>query len=69
MIGYASGMVKLVKCDTGRTVCELQAHSRQVSALVCHPVRPIFASVSDDTFVNLWEVTGSKLESIDIQLV
>lgn len=28
VIGYASGMVKLVKCDTGRTVCELQAHSR-----------------------------------------
>lgn len=28
VVGYASGMIKLIKCDTGRTVCELQAHSR-----------------------------------------
>ena len=59
----------MIKSDNGSLLCEMQAHSRQVSALVCHPVRSVFATVSDDTFLNVWEVTGLKLEINDVQLI
>ena len=45
------------------------AHSRQVNALCCHPNRTVFVSAGDDTFVNLWEVTGATVEKLDINLL
>ena len=29
----------------------------------------MFATCSDDTFVNLWEVQGNKLDALDINLL
>ena len=68
-IGYANGSVKLFNAEDGQLLCELGAHSRQVNALVCHPTKAVFATCGDDTFVNIWEVSGSKLASLDINLI
>lgn len=70
VVGFASGMVKIYLADSGAPVCELAAHTRQVSAVACHQGgKSVFATVSDDTFMNVWEVSGNKLETIDVQLV
>ena len=36
-----------------------------MNALVCHPSKPIFVTVSDDTIVNLWHIKTSEKENID----
>ena len=68
-IGFANGAVKLYNCESGTIICELQAHSRQINGLVCHPTKSVFATCGDDTFLNVWEVSGSKLENLDINLI
>jgi WD40 repeat protein len=49
-------------------VGEIGSHSRSLNALICHPTKPIFATGSDDTFVNVYEVTGDKADNIDVNL-
>ncbi len=56
-------------CETGKLVCEIGAHSRQINAVKAHPTRAVFATAGDDTFVNLWEITGSSIEKLDISLL
>ena len=58
LVGHASGTIVFLKASSGVKLAELGAHSRQISALISHPTRSIFASCADDTFVNIWEVTG-----------
>lgn len=50
----ANGIVKVFTCSKAEQVAELQAHSRSINGLVCHSLKPLFATVSDDTIVNLW---------------
>ena len=69
IVGYASGTAKLFLCETGQLVCEIGAHSRQINALCAHPSRTVFATAGDDTFVNLWEITGSSIDRLEINLL
>ena len=69
VVGYASGTIKLFLGETGQLICEMGAHSRQVNALCCHPTRTVFVSAGDDTFVNLWEISGSTIERLDINIL
>lgn len=56
IVGLSSGLVKIYSTEEPRCLLELQAHSRQINALVCHPTKPVFATASDDTFLNVWEI-------------
>ncbi|TNV77557.1 hypothetical protein FGO68_gene3676 [Halteria grandinella] len=67
-VAYANGSVKLIT-PAGVVVSEIGAHSRGINALTCHPQRPIFATCSDDTFVNVYEVTGETVENLDVNLL
>ena len=69
IVAYASGRVKLVLCDSGKLVCEIGAHSRQINAIRAHPTRSAFVTAGDDTFVNLWEVSGASLDKLDVSLL
>ena len=69
LVGYASGTVKLFLCETGQLICEIGAHSRQVNALCAHLSRTVFVTAGDDTFVNVWEITGSSIDRLDINLL
>ncbi len=70
IVGYASGIVKIFMAATGAPVCELAAHSRQVSAVACHKSgKAVFATVGDDTFVNVWELSGAKVENTEVKLL
>lgn len=68
--GLSNGLVKLFNCKSGAHLVDIQAHSRAVNAVVAHPSKPIFVTVSDDTLVNLWHVKATQKDSIsDIELV
>ena len=69
VVGHASGLVKLYLCESGQLVCEIGAHSRQVNAICCHPTRTAFVTAGDDTFVNLWEITGSSNGRLDVNIL
>jgi WD40 repeat protein len=68
-VGLSNGQVKLYNCKSGAHLVDIQAHSRSVNALICHPTKPIFVTVSDDTFVNVWYAKASKDTITDIELV
>ena len=57
--GLSNGLVKLFNCNSGAHLVDIQAHSRSVNAIVSHPDKSIFVTVSDDTFVNVWHVKAT----------
>ena len=58
VVAHASGKVRVLKAATGKCLMTLGAHSRQINALVAHPSLGLFATCSDDSFVNLWEISS-----------
>lgn len=66
--GFANGAVKIISTQ-GAVICELSAHSRTINSLACHPSKSIFATCSDDTFMHLFEVSGDKLDKLDVNLI
>lgn len=65
--GLSNGLVRVFTTDEPKCLLELQAHSRQINALICHPTKPFFATAADDTFLNVWEI--SKQAVFDVNLV
>ena len=66
--GLANGLVKLINSRTGQLLAELGAHSRGINALTCHPSQSQFLTCSDDTFLNVFNVTSSTEDSIDVNV-
>ena len=69
--GQANGVIKIFTCSKADQVAELQGHSRSVNGLACHSLKPLFATVSDDTIVNLWfcKFEDSSHDLKDIELI
>eukprot|EP00640_Fibrocapsa_japonica_P003449 CAMPEP_0113941584 /NCGR_PEP_ID=MMETSP1339-20121228/7470_1 /TAXON_ID=94617 /ORGANISM="Fibrocapsa japonica" /LENGTH=318 /DNA_ID=CAMNT_0000945773 /DNA_START=178 /DNA_END=1134 /DNA_ORIENTATION=- /assembly_acc=CAM_ASM_000762 len=53
---YSTGLLRMYNISTGLVVAEVTAHSRCINAIDMHPDQLILASVSDDTFLNVWAV-------------
>lgn len=68
MVGFANGQIKMITPE-GNLACELSAHSRCINAIISHPVKSLFATCSDDTFVNIFEVTGDTPLKRDVKLL
>lgn len=47
----------------------MSAHSRVINAVACHPSKSVFATCSDDTFMQVFEVSGDRLDKIDVNLI
>lgn len=62
LAGLANGLIKIFDCANGNVLVDLQAHSRGVNSIAVHRTKPIFATCSDDTMVNLWQVDFQKSE-------
>ena len=58
-VGFANGSIKLIN-PKGQLIATVNAHSRGVNALTCHPVKSIFASCSDDTFMNIFKLNDKS---------
>ena len=63
--GSANGLIKIWTSDL-ELVADIHGHSRAINAIVSHDERSVFASVGDDTHINLWEV---KVEQDTVQNV
>lgn len=59
IVGFANGEVRILS-PKGQIIVELSSHSRGINALSCHPTKPVFATSSDDTFMNIFEVSESN---------
>jgi WD40 repeat protein len=68
-VGFANGSVKIINPEKGNVLAEISSHSRGLNALVCHPNKPVFASCSDDTFVNVFAISSEREDLIDVNLV
>jgi WD40 repeat protein len=67
--GFQNGHVKLLNFENGDMIAEISSHSRMVNAVACHPSRAVFATCGDDTFMNVYEVSGDKIEKLDVDLI
>lgn len=67
LVGYSNGQVSMFNAASPPyKIAEIQAHSRQINGMACHPSRPLFVTVSDDTFMNVWEVPNSDTFSVNL---
>ena len=54
---------------SGASVAEITPHSRMITGLACHPSKSVFATCGDDSFVNVFEISGDKTEKVDVNLI
>ncbi|KAF1336645.1 hypothetical protein FI667_g469, partial [Globisporangium splendens] len=65
--GYTTGRLRIFKKENNFQLhAEVAAHSRAITALDVHDHQ--VATVSEDTFLNIWELTSSKT-SAKVKLV
>ena len=57
-----SGRVSFISLTTQKVYCELQAHSRYLSALDMHPTQDVFATVAEDSTLAVWELPMERRE-------
>ncbi|GMF12125.1 unnamed protein product [Phytophthora lilii] len=56
--GFLTGCLRLYNPDTFHVHAEVAAHTRAITALDAH--NEFAVSVSEDTFMNIWEISSSK---------
>ena len=57
-----SGRVSFISLTTQKVYCEMQAHSRYLSALDMHPTQDVFATVAEDSTLAVWELPMERRE-------
>lgn len=53
--GYSTGHVRIFDLGSCTQCVQIAAHSRWINALEVHPNGATFATVSEDTTLNVWE--------------
>jgi hypothetical protein len=54
IVADVSGVVSFVGLTSQRVFCEMQAHSRYLSAMDVHPTRDAFATCAEDGTLAVW---------------
>ena len=57
-----TGRVSFISLTTQKVYCEMQAHSRYLSALDMHPTQDVFATVAEDSTLAVWELPMERRE-------
>jgi len=55
---YSTGHIRVFDWAKNRKVCEIAAHARIINALDLHPSKDWLASVAEDTYAIVWDMTG-----------
>ncbi|GMF32890.1 unnamed protein product [Phytophthora fragariaefolia] len=58
VVGFLTGCLRLYNPENFRVHAEVAAHTRAITALDAH--NEFAVSVSEDTFMNIWEISSSK---------
>jgi len=69
MSSYTTGHIRLFSLSTETLCAEIAAHSRCINAMALHPTKPMFASVSEDTYINVWSVPDFDSKDAKVELV
>lgn len=65
----ANGLVKLIN-PRGELLCDFSAHSRTINAMAAHPTKSVLVTAGDDTFINIWEISGNQTtNSLNVNLL
>ena len=68
--GLANGLVRIFDCQDCHHLVDIQAHSRAINAMAPHSDLPIFATVGDDTMVNVWSLDVDGQQAVkDVKLI
>lgn len=57
---YGNGIVSVHDSTTGNKTADVAAHSRFIHAIDFHPTLNVFATVSEDTKLHLWEINTAN---------
>jgi WD40 repeat protein len=55
---YGSGHIRIFGIQTLSLMCEVVAHARWITASDLAPDTGYFLSVSEDSFVKIWQISG-----------
>mmetsp|Transcript_13019 Transcript_13019/g.45767 ORF Transcript_13019/g.45767 Transcript_13019/m.45767 type:complete len:336 (-) Transcript_13019:294-1301(-) len=61
------GKILIFSQTSEALTCEISAHTRSITAICMHPTRDLVASVSEDTYINIWNLEG--LDSKEIEAI
>lgn len=66
---FADGHVRVYAVGDGALVSEASAHGRCITALTLHPTENMFATVGEDTLVNVWTLPDPEEKGPALELV
>jgi len=56
--------IDIVDLKSNSVAVSITGHSAPVTAISAHPEKARFATVSEDTFVNVWELKGEEVSVV-----
>eukprot|EP00466_Bigelowiella_natans_P015938 jgi/Bigna1/127553/aug1.4_g2261 len=62
--GMDDGKIDIVDLKSNSVAVSITGHSAPVTAISAHPEKARFATVSEDTFVNVWELKGEEVSVV-----
>jgi len=67
---YSNGQVRGYKLPQGKEVLRINAHIKNITAIAGHPTKPLLATVSEDSFLHLFQITTNVAKNtFDASLV
>ncbi|KXJ18917.1 WD repeat-containing protein 54 [Exaiptasia diaphana] len=65
--GYGTGHIRIFNLTTGKIVFEICAHAQWVNALDVAEENGLLLSVSEDTFVRVWQVNDGESPKVELK--
>ncbi len=70
LAAYSNGQIRGYALPDGKPVLTINAHSRAITAIDVHPSKSVIATVGEDSFFNLFEISmGASKQEYDVTLV
>jgi len=64
VVGFSTGHIRIYSLDKHQLKVEITAHTRTINTIDMHPTQPMFATVSEDTFLSVWSLPTPKSSQV-----